>query len=207
MGKQTQPQQPNPPMIIAKLQNELQESLAFKQRQQQQNEFAAQKDLLLKSSSEKQLSSASQQQPGQQGQQHSRPLIPLQSSKEKSSPSINTLEVKSSSSNVAPLKSPIAASNAVPPVTAAAPVRRQRPAEPSGGDIVDKLKAIVNPDDPSRLYREFNKIGQGYIYIFLESEHSAIFNQLIITNLTVGHPVEYTRLLKFPPISWWRLSR
>lgn len=31
----------------------------------------------------------------------------------------------------------------------------------SGDEFVERLRAVVNPDDPTKLYRNFVKIGQG----------------------------------------------
>lgn len=38
---------------------------------------------------------------------------------------------------------------------------QRRTKSKEGGDIVERLKAVVNPDDPTKLYRNFVKIGQG----------------------------------------------
>jgi p21-activated kinase 1 len=43
----------------------------------------------------------------------------------------------------------------------AAPRARPRPRQNSGIDIVARLKEICTPVDPTNLYRQFNKIGQG----------------------------------------------
>jgi hypothetical protein len=42
--------------------------------------------------------------------------------------------------------------------SSSAPQRRTKKEE---GDIIDKLKAVVNPEDPTKIYKHFIKIGQG----------------------------------------------
>jgi p21-activated kinase 1 len=48
------------------------------------------------------------------------------------------------------------------PASAAAVQQRPRNQKTDGDDFVERLKAVVNPDDPTKLYRNFVKIGQGY---------------------------------------------
>ena len=48
-----------------------------------------------------------------------------------------------------------------PPVVQAAQRRPKPKQQDSGEDFVERLKKIVNPDDPTKLYKNFVKIGQG----------------------------------------------
>jgi hypothetical protein len=45
-----------------------------------------------------------------------------------------------------------------------APTQRRQKSKTSE-DFLDRLRAIVNPDDPTKLYKNFVKIGQGYFNV------------------------------------------